>query len=145
MVKIQMTWNKYDQAIDKIAKHFTSMKFDVIIGLTRGGLIPAICLSHKLDTPMLPFNPHLLHANGEERGNIKLPISPAIVRRILIIDEISDTGKTLSKCTKFFEKKGFNISTAAVYTNKQTTIFKPNFSVFDSQKKWVVFPWEHDE
>jgi len=145
MVKIKMTWNKYNQAIDKIAKHFINSKFDVIIGLTRGGLIPAICLSHKLDTPILPFNPHLLHANGDEREKINLPISPVIGRRILVVDEISDTGKTLSKCTKFFEKRGYITTTTVVYTNKQTTIFKPNFSVFDSQKKWVVFPWEHDE
>lgn len=145
MVKLKMTWNKYDQAVDKIAKHFINTKFDVIIGLTRGGLVPAVHLSHKLGIPMLPFNPHLLHANGEERGNIKLPISPVIVRRILIIDEISDTGKTLSKCTKFFEKRGYISVTTVVYTNKQTTIFKPDFSVFDSQKKWIVFPWEHNE
>ena len=145
MKKIKMAWPKYNKAINKIAEYFKDDKFDVIIGLTRGGLVPAVHLSHKLNIPILPFNPHLLHANGEEREKIELPISSGITRRILVIDEISDTGKTLSKCTKFFGKKGYIITTAVVYTNKQTTIFKPDFSVLDSQKKWVVFPWECNE
>lgn len=142
MKKVKVTQNKYNRAVDKIVEHFKNEKFDVIVGLTRGGLIPAVYLSHKLDTPLLAFNPHLLHSNGEEREKIRLPISPAIVRRILVIDDISDTGKTFSKCTEFFKKRGFNVITAAVFTNKKTTIFKPDFFVFDSQKCWIVFPYE---
>jgi len=132
-------------AVDKIAEHFKGTKFDVIVGLTRGGLISAVQLSHIMDTPMLPFNPHLLHSNGDERGNVKIPISPVVVRRILIVDDISDTGKTFVKCTRFFEKKGFTVSTAAVYINKKTTIFVPTYTIYDSQKCWVIFPWECDE
>jgi len=142
MKKIKITWSRYNSAVDKIAAHLADKKFDVIIGLIRGGLIPAVRLSHKLDTPMLPFNPHLLHSNGDERGNVEIPISPVVVRRILIVDDISDTGKTFSKCAKFFKKRGFRVYTASVFTNKTTTIFKPDFSVLDSQKRWVIFPWE---
>ena len=144
MAKIKIAWPKYIKAIDKIAEHFKDEKFDVIVGLTRGGLIPAVRLSHIMDTPMLPFNPHLLHSNGDERGKVKLPISPVVVRRILIVDDISDSGKTFNKCMKFFEKRGFNVSTVAVYINKKTTIFTPTYYVYDSQKRWVVFPYEKD-
>ena len=145
MIKIKIAWSKYNKAIDKIADHFKDDKFDVIVGLTRGGLIPAVRLSHILDTPMLSFNPHLLHSNGDERDKIKLPISPAVVRRVLIVDDISDSGKTFNKCVRFFEKRGFTVSTAAVYINKKTTIFTPTYVVYDSQKRWVIFPWECNE
>lgn len=106
MTKLKIAWPKYNKAIDKIAEHFKDSKFDVIIGLTRGGLIPAVRLSHMMDTPMLPFNPHMLHSNGDERGKIKIPISPAVIRRILIVDDISDTGKTFVKCVRFLKKEG---------------------------------------
>ncbi|KKL92550.1 hypothetical protein LCGC14_1883580 [marine sediment metagenome] len=142
MTKIKMSWPKYIKAIGEIAFYFSDDKFDVIIGLTRGGLIPAVRLSHVMDTPMLPFNPHMLHSNGEERGTVKIPISPAVVRRILIVDDISDTGKTFIKCVRFFEKRGFNVCTTAVYINKKTTVFTPTFAVYDSRKRWVVFPYE---
>ncbi|MEA3338575.1 MAG: phosphoribosyltransferase family protein [Chloroflexota bacterium] len=142
MEKVKMSWTEYIKSIDQIAKHFKEVKFDVIIGLTRGGLIPAVNLSHIMDTPMLPFNPHMLHSNGDERSKIKIPISPAVIRKVLIVDDISDTGKTFDKCSKFFENRGFNVSTAAVYINKKTTIFTPTYSVYDSYKCWVVFPYE---
>lgn len=144
MAKIKIAWPKYIKAIDKIAEHFKDDKFDVIIGLTRGGLIPAVRLSHIMDTPMLPFNPHMLHTNGDPRGKVKIPISPAVVRRILIVDDIADTGKTFTKCAKFFENRGFNVSTAAVYINKKTTVFIPTYVVYNSRKKWVIFPYEEN-
>jgi hypoxanthine phosphoribosyltransferase len=95
-----------------------------------------------MNTPVLPFNPHSLHFNGEERGTVKLPISPVVCRRLLIVDDISDTGKTFDKCVKFFEKKGFSVQTASVYLNKEKSSFTPGYTVFDSQKRWVTFPYE---
>jgi len=144
MTKIKLTWSKYTNAINQMAAHFKDEKFDVIIGLTRGGLIPAVRLSHIMDTPMLPFNPHLLHSNGDERNNVKLPISPVVCKRILIVDDIADTGKTFFKCVKFFEKRGYKLSTTAVYINKKTTVFTPTYTVYDSQKRWVIFPYEEE-
>lgn len=145
--KIQITWPKYIAAVAKIAQHFQKegKKFDLIVGLTRGGLIPAVLLSHALDIPTMPFDPHVLHSTGAPREKINLPITPAIIRRILIVDDISDTGKTFNKTVNFFSDRGFNITTAAVYTNKTTTIFAPDFSVHDSHKKWVIFPYEDEK
>lgn len=144
MTKIKIGWPKYIKAINKIAERFKDEKFDVIVGLTRGGLIPAVLLSHTMDTPMLPFNPHLLHSNGDERGRVRIPISPVVCKRILIIDDIADTGKTFNKCVRFFEKRGFNVSTAAVYINKKMTIFTPTYTVRDNQNRWVAFPYEEE-
>lgn len=141
-----VSWVQYVRAIDKISTHFLNVsrkRFDVIIGLTRGGLIPAVMLSHALNTPMLPFNPHVLHANGVPRGPLDLEISPAVTRRVLIVDDISDTGKTFDKTVTFFENRGFTVTTTAVYINKDTTIFTPDFVVWESHRKWVVFPYEY--
>jgi len=132
--------------LDQIVDHFKDERIDVIIGLIRGGLIPAVYLSHYLDKPMLPFNPHILHANSAPRNLLMaLPISPEVVRNILIIDDISDTGKTLEKCYEFFTKSGFNCKTTAVYINMKTTIFKPDFTVYNSRGKWVMFPYEKEK
>jgi len=142
ITKIQITWNKYIESIKKIVNHFQNKRFDVVIGLTRGGLIPAVLISHELNVPMMAFNPHILHSNGVPREPINLPISPTVIRKVLIVDDISDTGKTFDKTVKFFINSGFNVVTAAVYINKKTAIFKPDFVLYDSHKKWIVFPYE---
>jgi len=147
--KLHITWDKYLDVLTvltNIIQNNISIPIDVIVGLTRGGLIPAVYLSHRLEEmPVMPFDPHLLHSSGDPRELINLAITPGITRTILIIDDISDTGKTFDKCVKFFKNRGFNCVTAAVYINKSTTTFVPDFWVKDSERNWIVFPYEKDD
>lgn len=145
--KTYLSWPKYIKGLNKIVEHFlkSGEKFDIIVGLTRGGLIPAVYLSHSLNTPMMSFNPHSLHADGTPRETIILPISPSVIRKILITEDTCDTGKAFTKCVKFFTKKGFVCTTTSVYINKAITEFTPDFTVYDSNKKWIVFPYEFYE
>lgn len=140
--KIYLTWTQYIEYLIVMAGEATAYDVNVVIGLTRGGLTPGVVISHKLDVPMFAFDPHVLHSNGEERDRVQLPISPLFVKSILIVDDITDTGKTFNKCTKFFNKRGFNCFTMSVFINKMTTTFKPNYGGLDSEKRWVVFPYE---
>ena len=145
MDKIHVAWDEYLGYLDEISQSIQQYtKVDVIVGLVRGGLIPSVYLSHSLGVPMITFDPHLLHSNGDPREPIFLPISPSITKVILILDDISDTGKTLSKCQKFFDNRGFKIFTASVFINQTTTIHESDHYVKDSEKKWVVFPYEEE-
>jgi hypoxanthine phosphoribosyltransferase len=141
MDKINLTWDEYLGYLRYMSGDIPSQP-DVIVGLVRGGLVPSVYLSHALDVPMITFDPHLLHSNGNPREQIYLPISPSIIRTVLIVDDISDTGKTLLKCKKFFSNRGFKVLTTSIYVNSTTTIYTPDFWVKDSEKKWVVFPYE---
>ena len=143
----QITWEEYRTAVEKLCKKIVSSKtkFSVIVGLTRGGLIPAVILSHSSGIQMFAFDPHWLHSDGTARQQVQLPIDPAVTRSILVIDDISDSGKTLDKVSKFFTARGFNVETAAVFINSKTTCHTPNYSVMDSKKQWIVFPYEKSE
>ncbi len=146
MDKIFVDWEDYLKRLDAIVANTKPLvrSRQVIVGLTRGGLVPAVYLSHALDVPMIAFDPHLLHSDGAEREPIRLPISPAVIKEVLIVDDIADTGKTFSKCTKFFGNRGFNCTTISVFINRRTTNFEPDYPGEDSQKKWVVFPYEKE-
>lgn len=143
MIKEVVDWPSYVKYLEDLRAQIKNGPFpQVVIGLTRGGLIPAVYLSHAFNLPMFPFDPHLLHRSGEPRESISLPITPGITKHVLIVDDISDSGATLQKCSTFFDSRGFSIHTASVFINKATTICVPTFSVKDSEKKWVVFPYE---
>jgi len=144
MDKINVSWEEYLEHLKQMFQYAKTIQFNVVIGLVRGGLIPGVYLSHELDVPMISFDPHLLHSNGDPREPINLPISPSIIKTVLIVDDISDTGKTLTKCTKFFDNRGFKVFTMSVFINETTTTFIPNYAVKDSEKKWVVFPYEKE-
>ena len=87
---------------------------DYIVGLTRGGLIPAVYMSHMLDIPMETLKVALRDGEGGESNcwmaedafgylsASKIPrpkdeptSDPLLRKNILILDDINDTGATL--------------------------------------------------
>ena len=85
-----------------------------IYGVTRGGLIPAVMLSHALGIPMTKF---------------------PTPDDTLIVDDIVDTGKTV---------KAWSLNAFAALLYKPNTSSEiPTYFGHDFQEDvWIVFPWE---
>lgn len=122
MNKKFLEWRDIDDAIHRLATNISNsgIKFSSIGGLPRGGLIPAVMLSHKLKIPFGPV--------PQAGGNI------------LIVDDICDSGKTL-KPYKF---------ESGVYTvtlhYKHKAIVEPDFWWrLASEDEWIVYPWERED
>ena len=143
---LEISWTEYTDAVEQLCNTIlmSTIKYQVIVGLTRGGLIPAVRLSHRSGVTMFAFDPHVLHSDGSPCQEIRLPIDPSVTRKIIIVDDISDSGKTLDKVEKFFVARGFQVETASVYINKKTTIHIPTYSMIDSKKQWIKFPYEDE-
>jgi hypoxanthine phosphoribosyltransferase len=122
MEKIYLTWKDVEDAIESIAYRIktSSIEINSISGLPRGGLIPAVMLSHKLNIP--------LHSLGTVVGNI------------LVVDDICDSGETLHKF-----KHESNVYTATIH-HKQTASIEPTFwySLVRGDA-WIVYPWEQND
>ena len=99
---------------------------DYIVGLTRGGLVPAVYMSHMLDIPMETLKVALRDGEGGEsncwmaedafgylsasevpRPAGELTSDPALRKNILILDDINDTGATLDWIIKDWQ--GINL------------------------------------
>jgi len=134
--------NKYFEDKDVrefVLKIFITMyqdKFvpDIIYGFARGGLVPGIYLSHMIGVPFVAVNKEC------EFTHDKLDYKNA-----LIIDDINDTGNTLSE---FSIKYGHLFDTVkyATLVNNTSSSFAVDYSGYDYNKfdepDWVVFPWE---
>ena len=98
---IQVDQSKFKSLISKICRDMSISNWrpDYIVGLTRGGLIPAVMISHYFDIPM-----YALHVTSKPENNeSNLWMSedafgwPADGRKnILIVDDINDSGATLN-------------------------------------------------
>ena len=75
--------------------HRDNWKPDYIVGLTRGGLIPAVYLSHYLDGPMETLKVSLRDSTSESESNLWMAEDAFNDKNILIVDDINDTGATL--------------------------------------------------
>ena len=113
--KIQVTWWDMQDLIKDLVNKipFEVPLADSIYGIPRGGLIPAVILSHRL----------------------KMPLVETIGRNTLVIDDMSDSGTTLSKMPGQF--------TAVLFHKPHTSCFTPNvWSKLHEGDEWLVFPWE---
>lgn len=118
MHKIYISWQDVEDAVTVIAHQIKTkgIKIEYIKGIQRGGLIPAVLLSHKLNIPMV--------SNGILDSNM------------LIVDDICDSGQTL------FDIKKYKCYTATIH-HKQSAITEPDFYYsLAPQDRWIVYPWE---
>ena len=116
-MKQYVSWEKVRVGVHEISKEARKRKYSGIYGIPRGGLVPAVMLSHKLKVPLLS--------------------TLSEVKNVLIVDDISDTGKTLLE----FKKRGYDIATLFY---KEGSLVKPNFWKYKKDTDWIVFPWESD-
>ena len=116
----------------------------VILGLNRGGCIPAIYLSHKLDVPHHVLNVSLRdHADNPDLTTLEKVY--AWQKRILIVDDINDTGATFNYIMNNFGKPE-RLKFAVILHNTVSTYTDIDYKGFEINKledpRWIVFPWE---
>jgi hypoxanthine phosphoribosyltransferase len=117
MKQHKITWEQYNEDIHKLAKAIkeSNTDFHCIYAVPRGGLVIGVHLSHLL----------------------KLPLTEHPYGNILIVDEISDTGKTL----KQWQHKKY--ITAATLHIKKGTMVVPDYWIAEYPKDiWIIYPWE---
>lgn len=144
---ISYSWSKFDNDIIWLYEKIISQNWipDYIVGVKRGGLIPAIKLSHLLSKPMIMMSYQLRDSID---NSIKLLEAQSLPKdkNVLIVDDICDSGETISDIVTKFLEEGFNsVKTCALYFNDKqsfTIDFFANTINRDIDSQWITFPWE---
>ena len=116
---------------------------DLIVGVARGGLIPAVWLSHLLGDKPLRFI-HVKYYKGMDLRKKKPELLADVGRlkgKVLVVDDVADTGTTLEFVANHIKQKGAKEVRIATIAMKPRSTLKPDFFVFETSK-WIVFPWE---
>ena len=144
------TWNQiYSMLLnlaDKIRKN--GFKPDIIVGVSRGGWPPARVLSDLMDNPNLAnVRAEFYLGVAETKGEPTLtqPVSVDVSgKKVLVVDEIADTGKSLKLVKEHIVKQGAREVKIATVYYKPWSIIKPDYYEKETSR-WVVFPWEIKE
>lgn len=131
---------------------------DYIVGLTRGGLVPATMISQYLGCAMHTLKVSL-RDSSEQESNLWMAEDAFNGKQILIVDDINDSGATLnwiqqdwqSSCLPndphWTETWGHSVRTAVLCDNLASQyVGKVNYAAMEinklEQDVWVDFPWE---
>jgi xanthine phosphoribosyltransferase len=122
-------------------------KFDAIIAITRGGLIPAGIIARELDIRLIETIGIASYHDYQNQGQLKVikEVSPAIMAmmedggsNILVVDDLVDTGKTARVIRDMLPKAHF----ATIYAKPQGRPLVDTFITEVSQDTWIYFPWD---
>lgn len=124
MKKIQYTWKMFDKDVRLIANWIRTKEIKAIFAIPNGGLVLGVALANRLKLPLY-FN--WRDVKQYEYGK----------NEILVVDDISDTGKTLIKF------RHIKHCLTATLTVKDWTKFPPDYHVREYlSNQWISFPWE---
>lgn len=131
---------------------------DYVVGLTRGGLTPAVMLSQYLDVPMYTLKVSLRDdAEHDCESNLWMAADAAQGRQILIVDDINDTGATVDWICQDWSSSDTTSTWDTVWNQSvKFAVLVDNSSSRCSvkmdyvslcinkaeQPSWVDFPWE---
>lgn len=128
----KLTFTKFFSLLNKVKFE----KFDLIVAIGKGGIIPAVFLHQKLRIPIKP-----IWINYRDETNKPIRKEPILIKtnklklknkKILLVDDVSRTGKTLNKAKSIL--KGNKIKTFVVNGKADYYIL--------NKEECVRFPWK---
>ncbi len=143
METINLSWEEIDalayQAAAKIEAEFYP-EFDVVflVGISRGGLIPSVLISHHLKDLI---------------GKVESYLPTVYPVNAVIIDDVLDTGKIFRDIHAEQQRHGNPKVSYCTLTHKVdktgTLLFGPKNLLFRGQdydlSQWLIFPWEKEK
>jgi len=141
------SWEGFKNAANKLGGKIqaSGKKFDLIVSIARGGLSLSQILSDYLNLTIATFT----IISYKDMTNTQMPqityrLSASLINhKILLVDDVSDTGKTFIRGIEHLVELGAkktDIQTASLNIKPHTTHF-PDFYV-GKTNKWIIYPYE---
>ena len=142
-----MTWDDLGRGSRELARavHADGYRPDMVLAIARGGLLVAGALGYALDVKNTFTMNVEFYTGVDERlaMPIVLPPVPELVdlegARVLIADDVADTGRTLALVKDFCGGKVGEVRCAVLYEKPQSEVSSEY--VWRRTDRWIDFPW----
>lgn len=142
-------WYVSDQSfkcmVGDLADKVRKLHPDLLVGVVRGGAIPAVHLSHQLSVPVTMLEWQTRDGDHKEDNE---DIKKAILngKTVVFVDDINDSGLTAKQITEHYGwdlvENPNNVHFAAVIEKASTSHSTSLHSLRMDDDRWLVFPWE---
>ena len=138
--RLYYTWEEYNTDIKRIVKEY---EFDSVVALYRGSLPIATHLTNITDATMSVIKYQSYGKDKKQSLDTKSPtwlvqgmIKP---KKVLIIDDIYDTGSTIRNCKEFIGDVSWDVTYLTIFGKKNDDSVE---YLRENDGRWIVFPWE---
>jgi len=142
-----LTYQGFGTGARELAQTIADSGFvpDILLGIARGGLIPAGALAYALECKNLFTISVEFYTGVNARLDVPVMLPPFLNAKdlddatVLIVDDVADTGRTLELVHQFCEGHVAHSRTAVLYEKPQSVI-KADY-VWRRTDRWIDFPW----
>lgn len=140
-----VSWDQFHRDARALAWRLAGAgPFDAIVCITRGGLVPAAIVARELGTRVIETVSIASYHDYKTQGGLQVlkGVAPDLLKtqgeRILVVDDLVDTGSTAKVVREMLPKAHF----ATVYAKPLGRPLVDTFITEVSQDTWIYFPWD---
>ena len=143
----RLSWDQFGEASRELARSILADGFapEVVVAIARGGLLPAGAIAYALGVKNCgALNVEFYTGIGTVLDAPEV-LPPALDiaylggRRVLLVDDVADSGRTLALAVALLRDRGADVRSVTVYT-KPGSIATPDYS-WRQTDLWIDFPW----
>lgn len=149
--KIYLTWSDVDKLITQMIPRLQGYQHDLVIAITRGGIIPSAIIAERLAISQVLVAS--VDFYEDEEHNLDWPVfmqfpADSFLRgqQVLIVDDIWYRGKQVVSVTERVEQAGGRPMSAVLHYKETSSRFPDKSPSFYGVKTadWIIYPWEID-
>lgn len=142
-----LTWELFGEASRALAEQVADSGYEpsIVLGVARGGLMPAAAMAYALGVKNLFTMNVEFYTGVDQRLDFPVMLPPLLDAvdiagaRVLVADDVADTGATLKLVTDFCAEHVADVRCAVLY-EKPHSVIKCEY-VWRRTELWVNFPW----
>ena len=145
--KEALGWDEFGGASRDLARAVVDSGFvpDVVIAIARGGLLLAGSIAYALGTKACGALNVEFYTGIDERLPEPVVLPPLLddsgfgTQKVLLVDDVSDSGRTLDLVVRMLAASGAEVRSVCLYS-KPRTVLEPDY-VWRRTDRWILFPW----
>lgn len=148
MSKQHITWTDIERMVGKLLKQLPT-NYDNILVITRGGMVPACLISEKTGIRNILCAAVMFYESQEftlpEPVFLQFPQDSQLLnKRILVVDDVWDTGTTVMSVRERLKRSGAKPDVCVLHYKPVKSKFpgeKPDYYA-EETNAWIVYPWD---
>src|SRR5579859_7781230 len=142
-----VSWDELERLVGELAAAVRG-EYDVLLAITRGGMVPAGMLAYRLGIRNILVAAVEFYDDSGRPGAaptfLQFPADPLLRgQRVLVVDEVWDSGTTIVAVTERVRQAGGRPTTAVLHYKPERSKVEalPDHHVI-STNRWVVYPFK---
>lgn len=139
---IKYTWKQFEKDVKNITNILDFKEFNSLAPIAFGGLPLGTKLKNITNLPTRIIFASSYEGQNRSKLNIKTGDLDKVIPTVLVLDDVSDSGITLSFVSNYLISKKIKFQSLTLFY-KEGSIYKPNWYLHKvSKDTWIKFPWE---